>query len=129
VGFRRKPLATCGKDITYEWVNADGCASDRQAFTDRGDAQFGHRCGRHVLVLDISGTFGGDWGEAGGALLCGECFKRVCSSRSQADNIIVVNVSDNLSCRICCYYALKGSLELEGEQEGGERVPCFTPLV
>jgi hypothetical protein len=89
------------------------------------DAQFGRRRGRHVLVRAISRTFGGDWGEAGGAHLYGEGFKRVNSVCCRADNINVVEVSDNLSCRMCRGHALEGSLKGEGEQEGAERVPLL----
>jgi hypothetical protein len=89
------------------------------------EARFGHRRGRHVLLRAICRTFGGDWGEAGSAHLYGEGFKRACSSRSGADNINVVQVSDNLSCLMCHSYALEGSLEREGEQDGAERVPLL----
>jgi hypothetical protein len=68
-------------------------------------------------------TFKGDGGEAGSAHLYGEGFKRVCSSRSRANNINVVKVSDNLSFRMCRGYALEASLERKGEQEGGQRAP------
>jgi hypothetical protein len=66
-------------------------------------------------------------GEAGGAHLHGEGFKRVCSSRSRSwtDNINVVKVSDNLSCRMCRGYALEVSLDREGEQEGADTVPLL----
>jgi hypothetical protein len=118
-------LSLARQEVSYEQVSADGCASDNQAVTGMEDAQFGRCRGRHVVVRAVSRAFGGDWGEAGGAHLDGEGFKRVCSSRSGADNIDVVKVSDNLSCRMCRGYALEGSLEREGEQEGAERVPLL----
>jgi hypothetical protein len=73
----------------------------------------------------ISRTFGGDWGEAGDRHLYAEGFKRMCSSRSGADIIYVVKVSDNLSCRMCSGYTLEASLEPKGEQKGAERVPLL----
>jgi hypothetical protein len=117
-------LSLAGKEVVYEWVSLDGYAGDHQAVTGMEDAQFGRRRGRHVLARAISRTFGGDWGETSCAHLYGEGFKRVCS-RSEADNMNVVKVSDNLSCRMCCGYALGGPLQREGEQDGGDRVPLL----
>jgi hypothetical protein len=78
--------------------------------------------GCNVLARALSRTSKGDWGEPGGAHLYGQGFKRVCSSRSGADDINVVKVSDNVSCGVCCGYTVKECLKREGEREGVERV-------
>jgi hypothetical protein len=118
-------LSLARQGVSYERVSADGCVSDNQAVTDTEDAEFGRCCGHHVLVRAVSHAFGGDRVEACSANLSAEGFKRVCSSRSGADNIVVVKVSDILSCRTCRGYTLEGSLVREGEQEGAERVPLL----
>jgi hypothetical protein len=118
-------LSLARQEVSHERISADGCASDNQAVTGMEDAKFGRCRGRHVLVRTVSRAFGGDGGEAGCTYLYGEGFKRVGSVRCRADNVNVVEVSDNLSPRMCCGRALKGSLERESEQEGAERVPLL----
>jgi hypothetical protein len=82
-------------------------------------------CGRHVLVGAISRTLRGDWSQADVAHFYGGGFYRCGSSRSWPNNIHVVKVSDDLSCRVCRGHALEVSLESECEQEGAERVPLL----
>jgi hypothetical protein len=79
-----------------------------------------------ILVQAVSCTYRGNRGEANGAHFCGEGLERVGSCCSGADNVKVIKVSDDLSCRMCRGHAVGGSLEPKGEQEGS---PCFMPFV
>jgi hypothetical protein len=82
-------------------------------------------CCSLLLVRAIRRTLLGGWGQTSVAHFYGEGFKRIGSSRSWPDNIKVVKVSNDLSCRMCRGHALEESLESECEQEGGERVPLL----
>jgi hypothetical protein len=73
----------------------------------------------YAALLEASGV------DACGAHLYGEGFKGVGSVRCGADSINVVEVSDNLSRRMCRGHALEGSLERDSELEGAERVPLL----
>jgi hypothetical protein len=117
-------LSLAGQEVTYAGVSVDGCDSDNQAVTRMDDAQFSRRRGRHILVRDISLPCGCDWGQAGGVLLYGECFKRVGCSRTWADNISANTVSDNLLARCAVATRWTGPWSVKANKRGPSGFPC-----